>query len=495
MAKIALITRDEALAGIISDILKGEKHEVTRLPEYSKEVATRTSDGFDVVIMNDVGIKHTGKFIRHSSPKLIIIFDEDVTSRDLVEIQISNGVWDCIPKPLLHGGKFIESTVEDVKDNLLNSIREAVRANTQEYDISGLDRTEIIGESQAIKSCLASLNRAIKSDQSILLMGDTGTGKELFAKVVHNNSPRRKKKRFVAFNCAAIPETLAEAILFGVKKGLFTDGIMDKDGLVKQANEGTLFLDEVGELSPGNQTKLLRCIETKEVLPLGAAAPESANFRLVAATNENIGGMIKKRKFRQDLYFRIGAFPIFIPPLKDRKEDIKAIADHYIKTICDKNEFPTVKEYTADFMEALNLYDWPGNVRELINEIHGSIFKSGNASFMNVYHLSANIRAFWAAYSMSRQFDIPQATRDAIGEEYLDGQFVKDMTGHTVSIKFIPGQTPPLNECKDKLELEYLRQLKKGVDEKLMTVEKASELLGLSIASYHRLLNKHGLRE
>jgi two-component system NtrC family response regulator len=492
MAKVALISKDDALTRLVSEFLKNDKHEVTIYTEYNTEAAIKKSDGFDVVIMDDHDIKSTGKYHPISSPKLIIL--TDIWIEGLIEMRIREGVWDCIPKPLSLNGKFVPSTVEVVKKRLLRSVAIAVQKNLQEYDIKDLDRTGIVGESQAIKSCLSKLKMAIKSDKSILIIGDTGTGKELFAKAVHKNS-YRSKGEMVSFNCAAVPETLAEGLLFGWEKGAHNMATGEKDGLIIQADKGVLFLDEIGELSLGNQARLLRCIQNKEVTRLGANKPIKVDFKLVAATNENITEMVEQGKFRKDLYYRISASIINIPTLKERQEDIKDITDHYIKDICRERQFPQ-KNYTENFIEALKIWKWPGNIRELINTIDYAISESGDVTTLDIHYLNKEIRGFWTEHSIFRGFDLSQEIRDAIqreSDEQFNNSTFADPKGPAVSIKFIPGQKPTLEECVAKLEAAYFKQLKAKVDEKLMTAEEAHKLAG-SKSKYHRKITELNLK-
>ncbi len=208
--------------------------------------------------------------------------------------------------------------------------------------------------------------KAAKTDVPVLIYGESGTGKEVLARFIHENSKRRDKK-FVAINCAALPSELLESELFGYKKGAFTGAFKDKKGLFEVADKGTLFLDEIAEMPFNLQSKLLRVLETKEIIPLGSTEHRKIDVKIISATNTDPRESIEKGKLREDLYYRISAFPIKIPPLRERKKDIEALLEYFIKRVSKKlnKEFIIDKEVTEIFMD----YPWPGNVRELENVI------------------------------------------------------------------------------------------------------------------------------
>lgn len=504
MAKVALISKDTALTELVKGFLEEENQRVTIFPEYNPELAIRKSGSFDIIIIDDHQLGSVGKYSPVSSPKLIIFVSSGISPSAVMK-RIREGVWDCIRKPITLGGKFIPSTVEAVKKRMLSSIRGAASVISQEHDISKLKRPGIIGESHAIKSCLASLSAAIESDQPILIMGETGVGKELFAKAGHENSSRVKGP-FIAFNCAAIPEAISEGILFGWKKGAHNLADKDKDGLVRAAHNGTLFLDEIGELSPKNQAALLRCIQEKKVLPLGAHRSEEADFRLIAATNEDIQEMVNKGTFRKDLYYRINASTIDVPPLRDRKEDIKLIIDYYIQKICDERKISPVRTCTEEFIDALEIYDWPGNVRHLVNELRGAISRSGKDSILDIHYLSTDLRAFWISRGISQGFELPYGVLEDIageaignfqGDEFVPGAATgSDDTnivmekGPTVTVRLTPDQIPAL----DEVEREYFIQLLDMIKKDRLTAAQAIKLSGLGKDAYYRRIEKHGLK-
>jgi transcriptional regulator with PAS, ATPase and Fis domain len=215
-----------------------------------------------------------------------------------------------------------------------------------------------------------------QSDATVLIEGESGTGKELFATAVHNLSSRQNKP-FIKVNCAALPETLLESELFGYKRGAFTDAKRDKPGRFRQAHGGTIFLDEIGDMSKGTQVKLLRVLEQKEYEPLGSNKTEKVDVRIIAATNRDLMEMMHRREFREDLFFRINVIRLSIPPLRERREDIPLLLDHFIERI-NLKQSKQIKKVSSSALKTLFDYDFPGNVRELENIIeHATILTKG----------------------------------------------------------------------------------------------------------------------
>ncbi|MCB9933449.1 MAG: sigma 54-interacting transcriptional regulator [Planctomycetes bacterium] len=230
------------------------------------------------------------------------------------------------------------------------------------------DYSEIIGKSAGMQEVFRMLDKITDLPVPVLILGEPGTGKELIARALHFNSSRAKTGRFVAENCAALPDTLFESELFGYVKGAFTGADRDKQGLFGLANGGTIFLDEIGEISPSMQAKLLRVIEEGEIRPIGGKQSKKVDFRLVCATNKDLAEQVRKGAFRQDLYFRINVVTIKLPPLRERKEDITVLVDHFLKVNAEQAGYPDIK-MDRGVLRAMLSYNWPGNVRELENEV------------------------------------------------------------------------------------------------------------------------------
>jgi len=247
------------------------------------------------------------------------------------------------------------------------------------------DFSQIIGSSDTMRKVFDLLSRVLESNATVLIRGETGTGKELIANAVHYNSPRREGK-LVAQNCAALPENLLESELFGYKKGAFSGAQADKSGLIEMADNGTLFLDEIGDMPLGLQVKLLRVLQEKEVRPLGSVESKKINVRIVAATHCDLEEKIANDEFREDLYYRLSVFPIDIPPLRERKEDIPALLQHFLVNFCklyDKD----IAQFSPSSMDVLVRYDYPGNIREMRNIVERAVLLCVNQGSILVEHL------------------------------------------------------------------------------------------------------------
>jgi formate hydrogenlyase transcriptional activator len=250
-----------------------------------------------------------------------------------------------------------------------------IRAGEQDRDSRRFE--QIIGQSPALEAVLEQVEQVAPTDSTVLIQGETGTGKELIARAIHNLSSRCGRP-FTKLNCAAIPFDLLESELFGHEKGAFTGAIAQKIGRFEMADKGTLFLDEVGDIPPGLQPKLLRVLQEQEFERLGSTRTHQVDVRLVAATNRNLVEMVRRNEFRSDLYYRLDVFPIPLPPLRTRREDIPALVEHFVG-IYARRMGKQIDEISSETMSELTSYAWPGNIRELQNFIERSvILSSGN---------------------------------------------------------------------------------------------------------------------
>jgi two-component system response regulator HydG len=271
----------------------------------------------------------------------------------------------------------------------------------------------VVGDSSRMREVYNLLELVAPSDATVLLLGETGTGKELAAQAIHLNSPRHHGP-FVVVNCAALPETLLESELFGHERGAFTGATNKKDGRFLLAHRGTLFLDEIGELQPATQAKILRVLQTKEFEPLGSTRPLKADVRIIAATNRDLDAMVRDGGFREDLFYRLNVFPITLPPLRERLDDLPQIADFFLKRFQNKYQRP-VKSLSVEVLQAFRHYPWPGNIRELENVIErGMIISQGETLTLKELPLALQSSAFEPLGEGEEEPSLPELERQLI---------------------------------------------------------------------------------
>ena len=255
------------------------------------------------------------------------------------------------------------------------------RLRSREQDERDRQFDQIVGSSRALESALAEVERVAPTDSTVLVLGETGTGKELIARAIHNLSPRCGRP-FVKLNCAAIPFDLLESELFGHEKGAFTGAIAQKIGRFEMADTGTLFLDEIGDLPLVLQPKLLRILQEQEFERLGSGRTHQINVRVVTATHCDLAQMVARNEFRSDLYYRLNVFPVLVPPLRERREDIRTLVLHFVE-VFGRRMGKNIKEIPPTTMNALITYPWPGNVRELQNLIERAVIRSDDGVLPN----------------------------------------------------------------------------------------------------------------
>lgn len=249
----------------------------------------------------------------------------------------------------------------------------------------------LIGKSPAMQEIYSKIEQVADSRTTVLISGESGTGKELVAKALHYNSSRRDRP-FVALNCAALPETLIESELFGHEKGSFTDATARRVGQFELAHTGTLFLDEIGDLSPITQAKLLRVLQEREFTRIGGVQPIKVDVRIVAATNQNLDELVRKNQFREDLYYRINVISLYLPPLRERGEDLPLLAKHFLAKRIDEEKRPQ-QEFSKEALELLTQYPWPGNVREMENVIEQAFIWSQDSNVITPEHLPSMLKS------------------------------------------------------------------------------------------------------
>jgi DNA-binding NtrC family response regulator len=305
------------------------------------------------------GIELMEKALKINSGMIVVIMTAYASVESAVEA-MRKGAADYIVKPF-------------VNEDVLLTIKRLLEHRRVVFENQALRRQlsqhmgckEFIGESASLQDIFELLEKVIPTKSNILILGESGTGKGMIAEIVHCNSPRRDNP-FMSINCSAIPENLLESELFGYKKGAFTGASSDKTGLIVMADGGTLFLDEIGDMPMTLQSKILKVLESGELMPLGDTKVRNVDIRLITATNKDIEELIEKGLFREDLYYRLNVFEIKLPALRERVEDIKILAHHFLERYC-KEHRKVIKGFTDEAMNILMAYTWPGNVRELSN--------------------------------------------------------------------------------------------------------------------------------
>jgi len=272
----------------------------------------------------------------------------------------------------------------------------------------------IIGKSKQMQEVFSLIEKVAPSNSTVIIYGGSGTGKELVAKAIHYNSSRADKP-FIPFNCGAIPETLVESELFGHTKGAFTGAIQAKRGLFEEANGGTIFLDEISTILPSVQVKLLRVLQEKEVMKVGSTERTKIDIRMIAATNEDLEADVRKGKFREDLFYRLHVFPIFLPDLKDRKEDIPLLTYHFLDLYTKENQ-KKIKGISKEAMKLLLEYHWPGNVRELENAIERAVVMA-DQDYLTPKDFSKNLKE--GPSDLIKKGGMDRKSLDEIKAEYI----------------------------------------------------------------------------
>jgi len=371
--KILIIDDEEKLRSLLARIIKSEGFEVFEAKDLKSGFKKLEQTEIDVVLC-DVKLPDGNgvdflQNIKASFPLVeVILLTAFGNIPDGVQA-MKNGAFDYIVKgddndkiiPLLY--KALE------KVELQKKVQQLEKRIASKYSFE-----TIIGKSKGIEQVIDLAQKVAKTDSTVLLTGETGTGKEVFAQAIHENS-NRVGKSFVALNCSTFSKEILESELFGHKQGAFTGALKDKKGFIEEANGGTLFLDEIGEMPIDLQAKLLRVLETSEYIPVGDTTPKKSNFRLIAATNRDLKTESDEHRFRSDLYFRLNIFEIKLPSLRERIKDIGVLTHYFVKQFSEKTNKKTL-HIADDFLQKLENYSWPGNIRELKNIIERSVILS-----------------------------------------------------------------------------------------------------------------------
>lgn len=382
MIRPRILVVDDLECQSISDLLKGKEYDVQGVDNLREALKQIEKNRFDVVVADlslngktgREGIEITRK-VKASSPKTEVI------------VITAHGSFPTAVEAIRFGGFDFVVKEDCFPERLLESVGRALSLLP-----TPSESTEIVGESLLIKKAIECAVKAARSDLPVLLLGETGTGKELFARLIHKESPRCGKK-FVSVNASVGPQDLAESNLFGHVKGSFTNADKDKEGLFGIANGGILFLDEVGEMPMAIQVKLLRALQEQVICRVGDTKEIKVDIRIIAATNADLKKLIREGKFREDLYYRLKVFDIKLPPLRERREDIPLLVDAFIqKNKKTKSDLDLLGQISRKALDLLMAYPWPGNVRELDNQIRRALILSGE-EMIKEDHLSEEIRS------------------------------------------------------------------------------------------------------
>jgi DNA-binding NtrC family response regulator len=376
MRKRILVADDEEI--VIRSclrILSDDKYEIETVRNGLEAIERIAEKDYDLLVLDIMMPKLTGmevlQRVKESHPDVDVIMITGLNEIETAVKAMKLGAFDYLPKPF--DPEELELVVERAfeRRQLLQENVNLKKEVNARYSFEN-----IIGSSPPMQNVYRLVARCAPTNSTIMVRGESGTGKELIARAIHFNS-LRKDHPFVTVDCASLSENLLESELFGHVKGSFTGAVSNKKGLLEVADGGTLFLDEIGNISTSTQAKLLRFIEEREFKAVGDTQSKSVNIRLITATNKDLEGMVGEGTFRDDLYYRINIFPIEIPPLRERRDDIPALAFHFLSQF-GKEMDREVKEFSAGAMNLLMNHDWPGNVRELENTIHRAVILSSD---------------------------------------------------------------------------------------------------------------------
>jgi two-component system response regulator GlrR len=444
LGKILVVDDDRNLIELIQMRLEKAGYDVVTSIHEEEAIEKAKGQLFDLAIV-DLQLVNTDGIslmedLHRIIPEMPVIILTAYGSIESAVDAIKRGAYSYLTKPFEH-------------QDLLLQIQKAIenRRLTSEIErLKGLlgerfSFASVVTRSERMQKVLEKISRIAPTESTVLLLGESGTGKDLIAKVIHLAS-ERKDKPFVAINCAALPEALLESNLFGHEKGAFSGAVRTARGLFLQANEGTIFLDEIGDMPLSIQAKVLRVLQDKKFYPVGSEKLVGADVRIIVATNKNLEEQVKQGLFREDLYYRVHVIPIHLPPLRDRKEDIPLLVDHFLNKFREKVK-KEIKGFSPQAMQKLMLHDWPGNVRELENII---------------------------------EYAAAMTDTELINEDLI------------FQTKVIPAVTyiKPLKEAKDIFERGYLIYLLETCKGK---VSEAAKMAGKYRADFYLLLKKHEL--
>ena len=368
--RILIVDDEPAHRKMLEAVLSSEGYEVIQAADGSEAIAQVEKSFFDLILM-DIRMQHTSgiealKSIREISPGIPVVMMTAYASVDTAVATLKSGAFDYLTKPL---------DIDELKIMLAKALRhhrlEEENIQLREQLDSRFDFSNIIGSSSAMKKMFETVALVAATEVTVLICGESGTGKELVANAIHHNSPRGQRP-FIKVNCAALPETLLESELFGHEKGAFTGAVNRRKGRFQLAHMSSIFLDEIAEMAPTTQAKILRVLQERSFEPVGGNETIQVDTRVITATNRNLEDEIKAGRFREDLFYRLNVVQIVVPPLRERREDIPLLANFFVSHYMAKNR-RQIKGLTPRALDLLMRHDWPGNVRELENTIERAV--------------------------------------------------------------------------------------------------------------------------
>jgi len=456
-----LVVDDElSMREVLELMLEKEGYQVTCAENGRTAIGLLEKDPYDLMLcdikLGDIsGLDVLQASKKHNTETVVILISAYASTETAVEA-MNAGAYDYVPKPF-------------DKDELMQTVAKALDLKTIEHEKQQLnDQLKehlhfglIIGNSPSMNHIYKLISQVAKTTTNVLITGESGTGKELIAQSIHQESDR-SNQAFVVINCGGIPETLMESELFGHKKGSFTGATQDKKGLFEIAHKGTIFLDEIGELSLPIQVKLLRAVQERVFKPVGGNEDISVDIRILSATNKNLEKEVIAGNFREDLFYRLNVIEIKVPPLRERKTDLKLLAQHFLEKY-SKEMGKEISKFSSYAIDLLNKYDFPGNIRELENLLERSVaLSTTNIILPDSLALSLHKRR-WIEGFKDRRFDLDEVSRGVS----LDG-------------------------ILEDIERGYLR---KALDCSNGSKNKAAELLGVSFRSLRYRLDKLGIEK
>ncbi len=449
-AKIMVIDDEESMCKFMQIMLQKEGYEVTTSQSGNEALNILKEKNYDLVIADMMMPELNGlellSQVKSLDPDANFIVMTAYASVDTAIEALKKGAYDYLTKPF---------KVDEIRIAVKKALeqkritRENISLRRQLKKEFSFDN--FIGTSSQVLEMKKMAQTVAQSDSTVLIQGESGTGKELVARAMHYCS-RRSDKPFVSINCAAIPETLLESELFGHLKGAFTGAIKEKEGLLKTADGGTFFLDEIATTSQAIQVKLLRVLEEKEMIPVGGTKPVEIDVRLITATNADLEHEVKAGRFRPDLFYRLNVFPIMIPPLRERKDDIKLLVFHFIEKYCERLKTKE-KKISDEVMKRLISYPWPGNVRELENAIERAVLLAKGS----------------------------EITQNELPEKIMENELPSLVT-----------EAKSNNPSLEEIEKAYIYWVLKETG---WHKSKASQILGIDNSTLYRKIEKYGLEE